>query len=231
MSTLFEELDYCPTPIGPISLRRRHILSLGQDVYEVILGDEHLMSSLFTTSEIALARRGLAALEGHDLEVVVGGLGLGYTAASVLEDVRVKSLSVIEYLQPVIDWHIEKLVPLTPPLVDDPRCHLIQGDFFQLAASDDGFTPKDAILIDIDHAPDWLLNEQSKGFYTQDGLEKLARHLKPGGIMGLWSDRPEDENFVKLLKQVFTKAWAEPVTFHNPLQDRLFTQTVYFGRS
>ena len=74
MSKLFEELDYRPTPIGALSLRRRRELSLGVDVFEIKLGDEYLMSSLFTASEIALARLGLAALEGVNLEVIVGGL-------------------------------------------------------------------------------------------------------------------------------------------------------------
>ena len=67
MSALFEELDYRPTPIGALSLRRRKELRLGIDVFEIKLGDEFLMSSLFTASEIALARLGLAALDGDNL--------------------------------------------------------------------------------------------------------------------------------------------------------------------
>jgi hypothetical protein len=74
MSLHFEELDYRSTPIGALSLRRRRELSLGVDVFEIKLGDEYLMSSLFTASEIALARLGLAELSGADLDVVVGGL-------------------------------------------------------------------------------------------------------------------------------------------------------------
>jgi hypothetical protein len=94
MSLYFEELDYRPTPIGALSLRRRRELSLGVDVFEIKLGDEYLMSSLFTASEIALARLGLAELSGADLDVVVGGLGLGYTAKAVLEHEAVKSLVI-----------------------------------------------------------------------------------------------------------------------------------------
>jgi hypothetical protein len=73
MSLDFEELDYRPTPIGALSLRRRRKLKLGMDVFEIKLGDEFLMSSLFTASEIALARLGLAELSEHGLDVVVGG--------------------------------------------------------------------------------------------------------------------------------------------------------------
>ena len=239
MSRLFEELDYQETPIGPISLRRRKQLSLGVDIFEIILGEEHLMSSLFTASEIALAKLSLGDLpeaEAGSLDVVVGGLGLGYTAGAVLEDARVGELLVIELLQPVIYWHEQGLVPLDPPLSADGRCTTRQGDFFALAASESGFDTEqygrlfDAILIDIDHTPDWLLDNRSGAFYSEEGLEQLATHLKPGGVMGLWSDAHTDEVFVARLGSVFESARAEPVTFHNPLQDKPFTQTVYLAR-
>ena len=238
MSRFFEELDYRPTPIGPISLRRRHILALGVDVFEIILGDEHLMSSLFTASEIALADLGIEALGGEDLDIVVGGLGLGYTAQAVLAHKNVRSLMVVEMLEAVIDWHQQKLIPLTPPLGDDTRCQLIQGDFFALAKSADGFdacaskSKFHAILIDIDHTPDWLLDQRSGSFYTEEGLRLLANHLRPGGVMGLWSDAKTDERFVERLNGVFAKAWAEPVVFNNPLQDnKPFTQTIYLAKT
>ena len=237
MSKFFEELDYCPTPIGALSLRRRHILSLGVDVHEILLGDEHLMSTLFTASEVALARLGIAELEGQDLDVVVGGLGLGYTAQAVLEHEQVAALTVIEMLEPVIRWHTEQLVPLKPPLQDDPRCHIRQADFFALAASAEGFDADrpghqhDAIFIDIDHTPDHWLDARSGRFYSQEGLARLAAHLKPKGVMGLWSDAVEDEQITARLASVFERARAEPVTFKNPLQDnRPFTQTVYLAR-
>ncbi len=237
MSVLFEELDWRPTPIGAISLRRRRELSLDRDVFEIKLGDEFLMSSLFTASEIALARLGVAAAEGEALDVVVGGLGLGYTARAVLESDNVASLTVVEFLQAVIDWHEEGLLPLGPELVADPRCRLQQGDFFALAASPAGLDPQrpdrrfDAILVDIDHSPDWLLDDRSTGFYRPEGLEALARWLKPGGVFGLWSDARPDDGFTERLASVFASARAEPVTFHNPLQDRPFTQTVYLART
>ena len=62
MSPLFEELDYQPTPIGTLSLRRRRELSLGVDVFEIKLGDEYLMSSLFTASENRFGKTGAGRL-------------------------------------------------------------------------------------------------------------------------------------------------------------------------
>src|SRR3977135_3812907 len=64
MSVYFEELDFRPTPMGVLSLRRRRQITSGLDIFEIKLGDEFLMSSAFTVAEIALARLGLAAPGG-----------------------------------------------------------------------------------------------------------------------------------------------------------------------
>jgi spermidine synthase len=237
MSLYFEELDYRSTPIGALSLRRRRELSLGVDVFEIKLGDEYLMSSLFTASEIALARLGLAELSGADLDVVVGGLGLGYTAQAVLEHEAVKSIVIVEALDVVIDWHEKGVLPIGPALTADPRSRFVLGDFFALAASKKGFDPDaparrfDAILVDIDHSPDLLLNPQNAAFYQPTGLKRLAAHLLPGGVFGLWSNEVLDEAFTQRLTAVFAQARAERVMFHNPLQNREFTQTIYLART
>ena len=234
---MFEELDYRVTPIGAISLRRRMDLRLGVEVLEIKLGDEFLMSSHFTASEVALARLGLAEVRSDRPDVVVGGLGLGYTAATVLEDTRVASLTVVDLLDAVIDWHKEGLLPLGAVLTSDTRCRLQQGDFFALAASDAGFDPEspgrayDAILVDIDHAPDFLLDQASAGFYTPEGLAALSRHLKPGGVFGLWSDHPPDPGFTERLAGVFAEARSEPVIFDNPYLGDSVTQSVYLART
>ncbi|WP_369260158.1 spermidine synthase [Streptomyces sp. R35] len=134
MSARFEEIDWRATPMGEISLRRRRDPVSGEDVYEVKLGDEYLMSSLFTAGEVELARLGLAELPDGPLDVAVGGLGLGYTARAALDDPRVRSLIVVDALAEVIDWHRRGLVPLGAGLVSDSRCRLVRGDFFAMAA-------------------------------------------------------------------------------------------------
>jgi spermidine synthase len=237
MSALFEELDYRATPIGALSLRRRREPRLGVDVFEIKLGEDFLMSSLFTESEIALARLGLAGLTGRKLDVVVGGLGLGYTARTVLEHAQVGSLLVVEALAAVIDWHRQGLVPLGAGLTGDARCRLVHGDFFALAESDAGFDPDapgrqfDAVLVDIDHSPDQLLDPRNASFYQPEGLRRLAAKLRAGGVLGLWSNALPDDAFTARLRECFGAARAEPVTFHNPLQNRPFTQTVYLART
>ncbi|KPK33194.1 MAG: spermidine synthase [Betaproteobacteria bacterium SG8_40] len=239
MTFEFEELDYQATPLGEISLRRRAEPRLeGTIVYEVKLGDEFLMSSLFTEAEEQLARLALAALANRDgpLDVIVGGLGLGYTAAAALEDPSVASLTVIEVMQPVIDWHRRGLVPLGKRLCADSRCALLRADFFALATSEDGFfagepsRTVDAVLLDIDHSPDHWLNPGNCAFYTTTGLQYLAARLKPGGVFGLWSDDLPDAAFTRLLENVFGSCISHIVTFPNPYTGGKSSNTVYLAR-
>jgi spermidine synthase len=223
--------------MGEISLRRRLDPQLRVDVYEVKIDDEFLMSSLFTVAEEELARLGLAALDRGDLDVVVGGLGLGYTARTALADPRVRSQLVVEALGEVISWHQRELLPHAAELTRDPRHRFVEGDFFALAASADGFDPEqpgrrfDAILLDVDHSPRHVLAPGHAPFYTADGLRRLARHLKPGGVFALWSDDPPDDRFTAELAQVFGDWASHVVPFANPLTGGESANTVYVARS
>jgi spermidine synthase len=235
MSLYFEELDFRPTPMGVLSLRRRRHLGSGADIYEIKLGDEFLMSSLFTVAEIALARLGLAALARAGLDVVVGGLGLGYTAAAVLENAEVRSLIVVDALAEIIEWHEQGLLPLGKQLTGDPRCRFVNGDFFAMSHSADGFDFRapgrrfDAVLVDIDHSPKDVLHPRHAALYTPEGLEKLARHLNPGGVFALWSNDPPDGAFKTVLAGAFATSATHVVTFDNPLQHRDASNTIYIG--
>ncbi len=235
MSINFEELDFRPTPMGTLSLRRRRQPTSGIDVFEIKLGDEFLMSSLFTVAEIALARIGLTALEGSNLDVVVGGLGLGYTAQAVLENPRVRSLVVVDALAEVIEWHERGLLPLGKDLTADTRCRLVHGDFFAMSNSAKGLDPQTpgrrfhAVLVDIDHSPRNLLHPRHAALYEADGLHKLAQHLHSGGVFALWSNDPPDDDFNSVLASVFAKSEAHVVSFHNPLQNRTSSNTIYIG--
>lgn len=232
MSRRFEELDWRETPMGVISLRRRLDPGLKIDVYEVKLGDEFLMSSLFTVAETELASLGLAALPGPDLDVVVGGLGLGYTARAAMDDPRLRSLTVVEALGEVIDWHQRALLPLAEKLTADPRSRLVHGDFFAMARAA-GFDPQlphrrfHAVLLDIDHSPRHLLHPSHGDFYTARGLAGLSRFLHPGGVFGMWSDGQPDAEFTALLRDTFATATAHTVTFANPVHGGHSASTVY----
>jgi spermidine synthase len=233
---MFEELDYRETPLGAISLRRRSEPRLGGKVlYEVKLGEEFLMSSLFVEAEEQLAILALQSLDTDKLDVVVGGLGLGYTTAKALENEAVRSLLVIEVMAPVISWHQLGLVPLGDKLALDSRCSLVHGDFFKLAGSSGGFDPDNsrrlfhAVLLDIDHSPSHWLDASNSAFYTDSGLTALAASLHPGGVFGLWSNDPPDEAFTRILNEVFSSAKSQRVTFPNPYTEGESSSTIYLA--
>jgi len=234
MSAVFAELDYQQTPLGELTLRRRRVPELdGLEVFEVKLGDAFLMSSLFHEVEVALADLGLAALDVAEMDVIVGGLGLGYTAIAALKNPAVRSLLVVDALEAVIGWHRRGLVPLGPQLTADARCRFVHGDFFALAASGQGFDMENpgrlfhAVLLDIDHSPKNLLHVRHGSFYEVDGLRSLAAKLHPGGVFALWSDDPPDDDFMVALNTVFATTKAHVVSFQNPLLERDSASTVY----
>ncbi|MDP9793059.1 spermidine synthase [Catenuloplanes nepalensis] len=235
MHPRFAELGWASTRIGEVSLRRRLEPTTNTEVYEVKLGDEYLMSSMFTVAEEELARLALAALPNIPCDVVVGGLGLGYTARTVLADDRVRSLIVVEALAPVIDWHRRELLPDARTLTSDPRTTLLEGDFFGLLRDGTGFdtaTPDrrfDAILVDIDHSPVNVLDPAHADLYTPAGLDRLGDRLRPGGVFGLWSDDVPEETFLSMLRQSFATAAAHVVTFANPLTTGRSANTVYLA--
>ena len=208
-------------------LRRRRMPQFGErDIYEVKLGENFLMTSLFHEAESQLAKLGLAAVEAESPHVMVGGLGLGYTAVEALEDQRVKSLVVVEYLDAVIEWHQTGLVPLGKVLTDDPRCTFMNTDFFALMRN----APTkqyDAILLDIDHTPTHVLHQTNTHFYTETGLNEMTKHLKPGGVFALWADGAPEEFFTNRLSNVFASAEAHTIEFDNPITDGTSIGAVY----
>ncbi|WP_090045188.1 spermidine synthase [Lentzea fradiae] len=236
MSSRFRELAYHRTPLGELTLRRRVDPGTGEEIHEVKLGDEFLMSSLFTVAEVELARLALAGLPGASLDVAVGGLGLGYTAQTVLEDPRVSSLVVVDALGEVIDWHRQGLVPGGEALAADPRCRLVHGDLFAMLRSGRGFDPElpgrtfDAIVVDIDHSPRHLLHPDNADFYAPEGVRRLAELLRPDGIFALWSNDPPETEYADTLATAFTDVRAEVVRFPNRLQGTDSTNTVYLAR-
>ena len=238
MDIVFEELDYQQTPLGDISLRKRSEPRLdNQIIYEVKLGDEFLMSSLFVEAEEQLSSLGLAALKENgfsdDLNIVVGGLGLGYTALTALNHQSVKNLRVIDIMQPVISWHQQGLLPIGDVLATDARSKLIQGDFFAIATDQaTGFItdePVHAVLLDIDHSPSHWLNQSNSSFYSQQSLAAMATKIQSGGVFGLWSNELPDENFVDILNAVFCNTKSHIVNFPNPYSGGESINSVYIA--
>jgi len=229
VSARFEELDWQDTRMGELTLRRRADPATGEQIYEVKLKDEYLMSSLFTVAEEELATLGLAAAAGSDLRVLVGGLGLGYTAATALIDARVGWLTVIDALPAVIGWHERELLPVSAQLVRDERVSLVHDDFFAVVRRAPGSEDVryDVILLDVDHSPRHTLDPSHADLYTAAGLESLARHLADGGVFALWSDDPPDADFLSTVSSVFDDTKAHVVEFANRLTGGTSSNTVY----
>jgi spermidine synthase len=240
----FEILDYADTPLGPLCLRRRALLTRPDTVVtEITLNHEFLMSSHHTLSERALAEGAIRLHRGRDLRVLIGGLGLGYTANAALASSRVARVEVVEQLQPVISWLERGLFPLAHALAGDPRFAVQEGDIFALLCGRGaghgeasiatpaaiGSAAYDVIVVDVDHNPEELLHADNAMFYTVDGLERVREHLAPGGVLGTWSSAPSDA-FAAALGRVFSETWNETVTWRNELIDEEQTDHLFFAR-
>ena len=235
----FEKLQVHQTWLGELMLQRRYEPILGgQAVLEITLDGRQLMSSVVNDSEIALANLGLAAVADKAMDVVVGGLGLGCTAAAALAFPELRSLLVVDCLHEVIDWHNRGVVPLGAQLVNDPRCRFVHGDFFAMVNhTGTGFDPDKpgrrfhAILMDIDHSPRGLLHGSHQEFYQVEGLRLVVARLYPGGVFALWSADPPEPEFLDALGQVFAEHQVHEVEFQNPLLGIDDLNTVYVART
>ncbi len=225
-----EILAYEQTPLGPLCLRRREILAMpGTVVTEVTLNHEFLMSSYNTDSERALANRSVALHGGRDLKVLVGGLGLGYTAHELLKNSRVATVEVIELLPQVIDWLRRGLMPLSTELAAREELKLTPADVYQRLARD-AVETYDVIVIDVDHSPDDPLGEEENAFYTPAGLAQAATHLRKGGVLAVWS-YAESSPFSQALRSTFARVVVEPVRTMNALVGHEQTDWLFFGLS
>lgn len=224
-----EILAYEPSPLGMLCLRRRELLSQpGTFVTEVTLNHEFLMSSLYTDSEQTLTRSAVAMHSGSELRVLVGGLGLGYTAQEALLDANVAHVEVVELLPQVIDWLQNGLVPLSDAMVGNERLKVSHGDVYKRLAATATET-FDLILIDVDHSPDERLGSGNSTFYTAEGLRQARTHLSSNGVLAVWS-YAESSPFANALREVFDDVRIEPVTYDNQLIDETLTDWLFFAQ-
>lgn len=231
-TTNLDVLAYEKSPIGMICLRRRELLSSpGTIITEITVDHELLMSSYHTDSERALSSAALDRHSGDDLRILVGGLGLGYTAHEALRSARVSKVDVVEFLPQVVGWMRDGLVPLSAKLNADARCEIIELDVYAMLAAPP--VPRtrlyDLILIDVDHSPDERLGEENGPFYTEPGLEKAKQHLASEGLLGVWSYAAHSP-FVEALENVFSSVDVVPVSFENEVAQEAETNWLFFAR-
>lgn len=208
-------------------LRRRTAPVPG--VIELTLEHQFLMSSAVTVSERELATRAIAMHGGSDLDVMIGGLGLGYTSKAALDSDRVARVEVVELIQGVIGWVASGVIPLGKELVADPRFHAIQGDVFERLRRPATRT-HDVLLVDVDHSPGERLGESSDSFYSHSNLVLAAQHLKPGGVLGVWSTSA-DPAFEAELRKTFEDVRVDPIEFFNETVGLPETNWLFFAKS
>jgi len=173
---------------GEVLLRRRS--GPGAPVHELVVNGVFAMDSTETSSERRLA--GFAARSGRSgLRVLVGGLGLGYTAAEVLDDPAVARVDVVELEPHLVGWAAGGLTPVLARVAGDPRTSLHVADVAAVLRGEaEPGGPWDAVLLDVDNGPDFLIHCTNAGLYAPGTLAAAHGRLTGGGVLAVWCQGP-----------------------------------------
>ncbi|MDF1700580.1 MAG: hypothetical protein P1V36_05425 [Planctomycetota bacterium] len=188
------KIDEATLPTGEVLTLTRE-----SGYYMVRADGMPLMSNMAHHSEEHMAVIGCEKIkEKAGARVLVGGLGMGYTARAALDELGPTATVVVAEISPtLVEWNRGPLAELADRPLDDPRCELALGDLVDYVAS--GPKPFDAILIDTDHGPDSYCAEGNVRLYSRKGLARLRDCLVPGGILVIWSayQKPEFRGALK----------------------------------
>lgn len=182
------EIARAESPRGEVVLRERRSDG-SQPVTELRVNGVFVMDTQETSTERALATAALGLVE-KPTEVLIGGLGLGFTLAEVLADPRVERCTVVELEQVLVDWMRDGTIAHGPALIADARLDLVVADIAEAVAEraarphDPGF---DLVLLDVDNGPDYLVHDVNEAIYEADFLTVLRDVLRPGGAVVIWS--------------------------------------------
>ena len=106
---------------------RRRVEERGADTLELRVNGVFVMDTRETSSETELAGAALELVD-EPLRVVVGGLGLGFTAQRVLADHRVEEVRVVEIEEALVRWMRDGTIPHGPAMLADNRLRLVEAD-------------------------------------------------------------------------------------------------------
>ena len=194
-------------------------------VLELRANGVFVMDSAQTTSEVALATAALE-LVAEPRDVLVGGLGLGFTLQAVLGDARVERCAVIEIEQGLVDWMRDGTVPHGQTLLADERAEVVVADV-SLALAEARAATYDLVLLDVDNGPGYLVHETNAALYDAPFLALTQRVLRPGGALAIWS-AAEAPDLESALHEVFGN--VEPQAYEVDLQGREETYWLYVAR-
>lgn len=209
---------------GEVVLRRRSE-EHAADVLELRVNGVFVMDTRETGSEIELAAAALDLVE-HPRDVVVGGLGLGFTTQRVLADPRVKNVAVVEIEESLIGWMRDGTVPHGPALLADRRVRVVNADI--VTAVLEATSTYDLVLLDVDNGPGHLVHDTNAGVYENEFLETTRRILNPGGALVIWSAHPAPE-LAHQMEQVFGNCTEH--TYAVLLQAREEDYLLYLSRA
>jgi spermidine synthase len=148
------------------------------------------MDDVDTSTEQALAAETLRRCPGEGLRVLVGGLGLGWTAATVLTEPRVAAVDVAELQPALVGWAADGLLPGLPALPAERLTLHVADVAVHLAGARRNW---DAVLLDVDNGPAFLVHQSNAGLYEEAGLATALAALRPGGVLAIWSSDPVPE--------------------------------------
>ena len=202
------------------------------DIYEVKLGDEFLMSSMFTVAEVAIARLALAEATGTDLDVVVGGLGPRLHRRRRRWGTRGWSVHVVEALAEVIEWHRDHVLPLAARPTDDPRCRRDRDDFFAPRPAAAGLGPPSPTgpmrcWSTSTTRRATCSSRATRPFYQADGLRRLADSSVPAACSRCGPTVPPTRTSSRCSTRCSSRPFAHEVTFPNFYTDGESTSAVY----
>ena len=207
-------------PRGEVVLRRRH--GGGVAVEELIVNGVFAMDSADTETERQLAE---VALAGHGSpRVLVGGLGLGYTADQLLA-AGIDHLDVVEIEECLVDWAYAGLTATLARVANDPRVSLHAADVTAVLAGLRGPRgPWDAIVLDVDNGPDFLIHDTNSTLYTEPSLTAAYQQLTPGGTLAIWCQGPAPDLLATLRRLSPT---VRPRSFHRSREGRPLSYVIY----
>jgi spermidine synthase len=189
----WEHLDSAAIPDGgTLRLMRR-----GAEL-SIMSGATELMNSRLSGSEQALATLTTARLRGRPkLQVLIGGLGMGFTLRAALAELPPDADVVVAELVPaVVAWARGPMAQLFDGCLDDPRVTIREADVAAVIGEARGTF--DAILLDVDNGPGGLNRDANDRLYSIGGLNAAKRALKPGGVLAVWSGG-RDDSFTRRL--------------------------------
>lgn len=221
----YDEIARAESPRGEVVLRRR-TSNGGPAVLELRVNGVFVMDTRETTTERALAQRALE-LVADPRTVLVGGLGLGFTAHEVLADQRVERVDVVELEEALVTWMRDGTVPHGPELLADRRIRVVNADVATVV-EEAGEATYDLLLMDVDNGPGHLVHEDNAALYQAGFLASARRALVPGGALVVWTADPAPD-LEAALRGLFTS--CEQVTIPVELQGRREEYHLYAARS